>query len=402
MRKLFYYIEISNISPVHIGNGNSDYTDLDVIKDKSNVFFIPGTSLAGCIFHSLPENDRKIFNPLDSNGMNKQSPFFVSDAKMIEGQKNVEIRDGIALTLDKVTKDGNKYDFEIVPAGHKFVFRIEVMDREDNEDYERIIDYILASFENHDIRIGYKTTRGLGIFNIDYVGQKIFDQHNFEEYFNFDNMDIAQYNKYEIKPLKSKYLTIKVDLKQRGGISIRSYQTKKEKADSIHIHSAKKPVIPGTSWNGLFRKSVYHYLSFIQDDLDLKIQDIFGSEIEDEDRIKSKIYFSESTIENYELITMVRNQINRFNGSTIDGSLYTEESCYGGNTSLTISLKKDEFSNEELEYIKEILLLIIKDIDNGFIALGGQTSIGRGLFLVEHIFVDDEQIDLNSLEDILC
>lgn len=402
MRKLFYYIKMSNISPVHIGNGDNTYTDLDVIKDKFNAFFIPGTSLAGCIYHSLSENEREIFNPIDKDGMNKQSPFFISDATMMENQNNIEIRDGIALTLDKLTKDGNKYDFEIVPAGHKFVFRIEVMDREDNGDYERIIDYILASFENHDIRIGYKTTRGLGVFNVDYVGQKIFDQNNFEEYFNFDNMDETQYNKYEIKPLKSKYLTIKVDLKQRGGISIRSYQTKKGEADFIHIQSAKKPVIPGTSWNGLFRKSVYNYLSLIQEDSDLKIQDIFGSRIEDEDRIKSKIYFSESIIENYELITMVRNQVNRFDGSTIDGSLYKEEGCFWGNTRLTISLNKEGFSYEELEYIKEILLMIIKDIDNGFLALGGETSIGRGMFSVGRISVDDEQIDITNLEDGLC
>ena len=34
MRKLFYYIVMTNTTPLHIGNGDNTFTDLDVIKDK--------------------------------------------------------------------------------------------------------------------------------------------------------------------------------------------------------------------------------------------------------------------------------------------------------------------------------------------------------------------------------
>lgn len=63
MRKIYYYIELENISPIHVGNGEKEYTDLDLIKDQNNQFYIPGTSLAGSIIHHLSEKDKVLFLP---------------------------------------------------------------------------------------------------------------------------------------------------------------------------------------------------------------------------------------------------------------------------------------------------------------------------------------------------
>ena len=62
MKKMFYYIKMKNTTPLHIGNGSSTFTDLDVIKDKEGKFFIPGTSLTGCFYHFLDDEDKKIIN----------------------------------------------------------------------------------------------------------------------------------------------------------------------------------------------------------------------------------------------------------------------------------------------------------------------------------------------------
>ena len=136
MRKLFYYIVMTNTTPLHIGNGDNTFTDLDVIKDKEGKFFIPGTTLAGCFLHSLNEENQKLFNPTVDENMTKQSPFFISDALVEEESISYETRDGIALDENKITIDGNKYDYEIVPAGCHFRFRIEVFDRDENVLYE--------------------------------------------------------------------------------------------------------------------------------------------------------------------------------------------------------------------------------------------------------------------------
>lgn len=96
---------------------------------------------------------------------------------------------------------------------------------------------------------------------------------------------------------------------------------------------------------------------------------------------------------------MVRNKINRYDNSTIKGGLYKEESCYNGTTELEITLNKRSLNSQQIEIIKKILLLVIKDLDQGFIALGGETSIGRGLFKVEKVMIDDKCV---CLEDEVC
>ena len=406
MRKLFYYIKMTNITPLHIGNGDNTLTDQDVIKDKAGKFFIPGTTLAGCFRHYLNDEDRKLFNPTykeskHNDQMFKQSPFFISDA-LVEEDITYETRDGIALDENKITKDGNKYDYEIVPAGHHFHFRIEVFDRDDNDALELIVNDCLSALGHQDIRLGYKTTRGLGNFEIERVGRCIFDQTNYQDYLSFDPYHLSSYKLYELKELKSRFLNIDVSLKQNGGLSIRTYQTKKEESDFIHIQSNGNSVIPGTSWNGLFRRQFKYYLDLYKDynSIDLKMSEVFGASLDQEDKVKSNIYFKESIIQDGEGIAMVRNRINRFDSSTIQGSLYKETACYNGKTTLSISLNIESIKDaQKIETIKEILLLIIKDLDQGFIALGGETAIGRGLFKVEKVMIDDECV---CLEDAVC
>lgn len=403
MKKMFYYIKMKNTTPLHIGNGNSTFTDLDVIKDKEGKFFIPGTSLTGCFYHFLDDEDKKIFNPVDHKKMPKQSSFFISDAVVEEKEIAYETRDGIALDENKITKDKNKYDYEIVPAGYHFHFRIEVLNRDEKNDYDLIVNNCLAAINNQDIRLGYKTTRGLGNFQIEKVGLKVFDSTNYQNYFEFDPYQEENYDEYKYTPLISRYLNIQVYLKQKGGLSIRTYQTKKGEADFVHIHSAKKPVIPGTSWNGLFRKQFKYYLDLYKahnEKCCLNMSEVFGATIEQKEKIKSNIYFEESIIENNEDITMVRNRINRFDNSTMLRNLYKETVCYNGSTILNISLNIGNINDyNKIKLIEEILLLIIKDLHCGFIALGGETAIGRGLFEVEKVIFGNKCI---YMEEDIC
>ena len=62
-------------------------------------------------------------------------------------------------------------------------------------------------------------------------------------------------------------------------------------------------------------------------------------------------------------------------------------------------LKKKKKSIEEdpdNSRIIGLLSLVIKDIDNGFIALGGQTAIGRGLFKVLKVTLNGEEFNLDT------
>ena len=67
---------------------------------------------------------------------------------------------------------------------------------------------------------------------------------------------------------------------------------------------------------------------------------------------------------------------------------------------LNISLNIGNINDyNKIKLIEEILLLIIKDLHCGFIALGGETAIGRGLFEVEKVIFGNKCI---YMEEDIC
>ena len=90
------------------------------------------------------------------------------------------------------------------------------------------------------------------------------------------------------------------------------------------------------------------------------------------------VVFGESIIEGAKALPMTRNKVNRFDASTVDGALYSEIAYFGGKTELEIMVKKDTERNYQA--FLGILDIIVKDILNGFLPVGGQTAVGRGIF----------------------
>ena len=402
MRRTFYYITLKNISPLHIGIGDGEYTDMDVLKDGDGRVFIPGTGFAGSVLHYLQEEERKLVNP---DG--KQSTIHFSDAELdVEAEENktviVEKRDGIKLNKNKTTEKTGKYDYQVVPEGHIFNWRIEVCDRCEYTEkpeitpLEKIVEKSITAIDDNSIRIGFKTTRGLGKLEVLEVRKAIYDNDNFKEYVSFDPFNKKDYSVLDKEKLYKEVknnTTISIYLKQDGGISIRSYNTKKGDSDFEHIHSNGKPIIPGTSWNGLIRNSLEKYAKELEfDESEVNIDKIFGY-VEGNKKQKSLIYVDESIIDGGEDITMTRNRINPFTASTVTGALFKETTHYNGKTVLNISIS--EKIVDDVNLYNRLLCLIkifVNDLNNGFIALGGQTSVGRGIFKIE-------RVEVNNVED---
>lgn len=93
------------------------------------------------------------------------SRIFFSDGRLKDWSGAVEIRDGVSLDRDSETaRDGLKYDFEVVPAGAAFALR---MDLENPSQAElALVGAVLAEW-NHGVRLGGKTSRGLGLARLD-------------------------------------------------------------------------------------------------------------------------------------------------------------------------------------------------------------------------------------------
>lgn len=387
---LYYYIRIELLSPLSIGNGTDDLTDHDIIKDNNGIPYIPGSSLAGVIAHYLSGENKKYFAPIKNNE-NIESPYFISDATIVDNFK-ISIRDGIKLDENKITEKGAKYDFEILEPGSKLDFRIEITNRdEDLDKMKNIIDIIINGFNNGDILLGFKSKRGYGKVRVDTVKYKEFSKDNINDLLEFGKYDISNYDSYSIgKVYESNYDTIKVELKQLGGINIRRYSAKANEPDFEHIKTNGKAVIPGTSWSGLFRSTINKYVKKLM--LDIDIDEWFGYAKENNKSGKaSDIIFEESIIENGKDIRISRTKIDRFSGGASNRSLFTEKVYFNGNTELNIKVKK-----EDNIVIIGLISLVLKDLDNGFISLGGETSIGRGLFKIISCTKNNQEFNLDE------
>ena len=64
----------------------------------------------------------------------------------------------------------------------------------------------------------------------------------------------------------------------------------------------------------------------------------------------------------------------------MDTALFTEKTYYGGTTELIISVDRCVEDS-----VKNTLAAAIADLHNGFLAIGGLTAVGRGLFEVRSV-----------------
>ena len=403
--KIYYYVRMELLSPISIGNGDDLLTDHDCLRNSKGVPFIPGTSLAGVFSHYLSDEMLALFTPKIGDEY-KQSPYYISDANIVldDKKRNVStsIRDGVKLKPDKIAEDGAKFDFEIVESSTKFDFRIEVIVRDhDNIDkMKKVVDVILHGLNSGEILLGYKSKRGYGKVKIEDVKIKEFTKNSLEEMLLFDKYQMDKYDQYSIPDIdnENKYDYIEVHLRQVGGISIRKYSATAGEVDFEHVTSNGKPVIPGTSWNGLIRRQIAEYLD---DDIIsnrcVKINDWFGeAKKRDTTGRASNIIIEESIIQDAKRIQITRNKISRFSAGVSNRALFSEVSYFNGDTVLGIKVKKSIEEDPDNSRIIGLISLVIKDIDNGFIALGGQTAIGRGLFKVLKVTLNGNEFILDT------
>ncbi len=388
MKITYYRIKFRLVSPLSIGSGDNSYTDSDVILDSRGKPVIPASAFAGVIrhFNEIKYNDKNnFFGYIDGkNSTSSRVKFF--DAVSVSDSFTT-IRDSVKLD-DKVGVDGEKFDMQAVETNAEFITHFELTDASDDE--KEMITDAFSAFNAKQLQIGSKTTRGYGqIFITDLKTAEFSLPEDKEKWLDFEPYDYSSdkyYTSSEIIPIGKKYNTISVKLKQKGGISIRSYTVKNpadiSSADYIQLSTSDGvPVIPGTSWSGAFRSRF--------EELGGKklAESLFGYvKKENKTQKKSDIIFSESRIENGKSKVFTRNSIDRFSAATKDGALYSEKNYYNGNCQLDIFLKK---GIDEEEKCLKILCAVLCDLDKGYLAVGGLTSVGRGVFTATELKINN-------------
>lgn len=425
--KRYYKIEFRLASALSIGGNASYTTDKDIVYNGKGVPYIPATSLTG-VYRSFFD-DEKANNYFGNSGLNNftESKIYVYDAEMKNDDYTVSRRDCVGLDEWKTSIKGAKFDFEIIEPEAEFVTYIEqdiyettVGDKTTVD--ENVADFLADMWCENKIRIGGKTARGLGgVKNVSvkmksfsfkdddekskWLDFDIFDDNDWSDSIVWNGVnDDKQHWEYSLKDDK---IILKLSMKQDSPITVRTYTTDVSGADyrqltlkKYFINGKKEEnvaVIPGTSWAGAFRHHI-EKLGICKND-DTKgvnvIDDVFGYCSEGKSK-KSSIYFSESIIHGGDSKTFSRNSIDRFTGGTVENALFTEEVYYGGETTLQIEFDRPRSA----EFLKS-MAMAVADLHGGFISVGGETSIGHGIFRLKSIKCNDKDIVVtDNLEEL--
>ena len=420
MNNIAYKIVIKPVSPLSIGSGLDENTDSDIIVSRNGLPFVPATAIAGVlksyialnagdkgrviansIFGYIPDSKEALEKAKngDEDYIERKSIVSVYDGLPSNTMTNdsffVAVRHRVALK-DKVSIKGAKFDMEALEPGDdvSFTAYIQLYDNEGNK-WALYLEEALAALNEGIIGLGADTSRGYGRVSLE-VWKKEFD--DIEQWLDFDLQAGPWGENNKLNDLKAKDgdgLLLTVHLKLEGAISIREYSTAVKEADysmmSLHKIINKDngkefaPVIPGTSWAGAFRD---RFADFLPVEADI-IKNLFGYVDEKDNKShRAGITFSESQISGGTNKIITRNSLDRFSMATKSGALYTERTHYGGETELDIRLL-----NHPDDKIASALGACLMDLHRGFLAIGGLTSVGRGLFSVTHIDLNGEKSD---------
>lgn len=392
VKKIVYFISVQLMSPLCISKGDGILTDNDVLVNGEGIPFIPGYSLAGAMRGYLEKEKQQdcIFGYEDmKKNVGRMSSIFVSDL-YFDSTVKTAVRDGVSLSDRKTAISQGKFDMEVIDTGAAGHFYMELQLRQnDNEDeFLEQLAQVFCGWKKKEIRLGSKKSRGYGEIGLVFVKKKEFCKNNILEYKDAYCIEKQQDGTWEAVDIASwdenmsRYVTISLPLRLEGGISIRQYSAKKGEPDYVHITANGEPVIPGTSFTGAIRHRLREILLQLGTANTQEIIDsMFGyvnAKMENDAHI-SNIVIGECVLKGYKRLIMVRNGISRFESGTKDGALFKEVSYIGGTTVLEIKVKKTPEVNEMIG----LLLLVLKDIQNGFLAVGGQTAVGRGLFAAD-------------------
>lgn len=410
--RVYYRLSLELQSALSIGAADSVQTDNDVILDSRGLPLLPATSLAG-LYRSFFDESRaievfgEVLETERSRILGTKDPSFgqsavrVYDGTWIGGNDAVAVRDSVSLK-DRVAVDKLKFDRQAVQSGARFVTYIEILDT--NRCSMDAIEEVISALDSGALRLGSKSTRGFGRFNVTSCLRRAFDATDVDEWLDFNMFapqDSPSWTPADDitalihESLPSGDVEIRLSLDLVGGISIREYTTEPNDLDvaeqdikpdfvqlTVHGSSAKdangqdEPVVPGTSWAGAFRDRYASYAG------DAQVAELFGYVSQrggQNSSLKSRIVFDESVIQQGEWKNITRTAIDRLTGGVMEGALYTERTYYGGNAELSIRIAQPDLFDES-SFVP--LVATLADLHNGFLPIGGLASVGRGLFKI--------------------
>ena len=443
--RLLSRITLEALSPLVIGSGNKNIkTDSVVAKDVNELPYIPATTLAGLIRHSLPEEQRKWMGyqtkeeSYGSQLILSEAKILSEDGKPIDGLSNKEdavkqlcyqlpIRQHVRINHQGVAEKNGKFDEEIVPKGMRFCFEMELMSEEDDNE---IMDKILSTIQSNGFRIGSGSRSGFGQISIVSILHRKLNLsipedlklylsksssleniwEGFEPYTLAENTN-TDYISYELtlQPTDFMFFGAGFGNECSDMTFVREPVIQWDNDDRACIIEKEKVIlIPGSSVKGaLAHRTAYHYNKLkgcfadgksadeLQDHVgknNKAVRLLFGSEGDKrgKDKKRGNILISDVTqTQTEELEKKVLNhvKIDRFTGGAVPGALFSEEVLYSPENSFTLELllykaaiTEDKKDKEDKEKALKAFETALTDLCKGYLPLGGGVNRGNGTF----------------------
>jgi CRISPR/Cas system CSM-associated protein Csm3 (group 7 of RAMP superfamily) len=392
-------------SPLLIGCGMNDGMNCPVLKDAEGIPYIPGASLGGALRHYFQSQFQSAFtlvqieefwgserkNKKEKDTRSFQSSFFVSDLRPMN-KPSIVVRDGIAIDRGRgVAKAQKKYDYEVIEPDSDFEFQAEVLLREvfGRETFEKIITLIMGSLKKGEIPLGAMTTKGFGRCRL-LDGECLkYDFKKKEDVLNWLARDTEKAGRLEIHSSMptSKApddLFLEVVLALKNSLLIRSYSGRPQDPDAVHISSNGRAILPGTSIKGALRARAERIMNTLGGPAD-SLKHLLGWASEGDEagafKQKSRLIVEESVICETETVKeqQTRIKIDRFTGGVIDSALFNSMSIWPKDPNHPMVVIKMRVRNCCV-WEAGLLLLILKDLWTADLPIGGEKSIGRGVF----------------------
>ena len=428
-------------TPLNIGSGNKGIkSDSLVLRDVNGLPFIPGTTLAGLLRHSLDTEEEKtaVFGSQQSG-----SPLIISEARMLDEEgtvldsiisqdklnsclllyyKQLPIRQHAKIGHRGSTVKGGKFDEEIVLKGTRFCFEIEMLSESSDDSHFKTL---LNTLKSQTFRIGSGSRSGFGEIDVIkclYKNVNLNDDNQKKWYLEKSSSLAEEWEKpfdelKLVEPSNVGWTTYSLRLKPidfllfGAGFGSDSADLTYVRESFVEWNNDKGCVvnreevllIPASSVKGaLSHRLAFHYNCLSEkfantlDDNEqidnfvgknnVAVKTVFGSEGEkgENGKMKNKLrgnVLISDVIEKRNIIPKVLNHvsIDRFTGGAIDGALFNEETLYANDLPicLEILVNNDVF---KIPNVQEALEKTLEDLCSGMLPLGGGVNRGNGCF----------------------
>lgn len=385
-------------APLLIGGGEGE-TDIAVVRDSQGNPYIPATALAGALRHYYskhpPADVEQVMADYfwgslknDSRDIAKgtfQSAFYLDDLRTLDKIERV-LRDGVAINEKGIAENQQKYDYEVVEPGAVFSLRADIILREgfDHNAFVKILGILRGALEQGTVTLGAMNAKGLGRVRLEGFTATEYDYTRKEHVLNWLDGKEGDDPKIDtIKPIiaEPEDFYLEAVFRIDHSLMVRSYSANLYEPDASQIKSGGIPILPGASLKGAIRARAGRILKTlgVGDRDSILMKNLLGwVEKKSGEKIKSRVIIRESIITDAASEAQSRMAIDRFTGGAMNGRLFDSMPVWsqkGKETGCEISIR---VRNCE-EWEAGLMMLVLKDLWNGDLPLGGEKSIGRGI-----------------------